>query len=65
MHMQKIMQASMALCLTYMAFENRENHIAGTQFVALVVPSCPGALYDLASSPYMAVILKTFVSEKS
>jgi hypothetical protein len=36
----------------------------GTQFLALVIPSCPGALYDLASSPFMAAILKTFKAEK-
>ena len=40
-------------------------HVAGAQFTALVVPSCPGALFDLASSPYMAEILKSFIKEKS
>ena len=37
----------------------------GTQFIALVIPSCPGALFDLASSPHMAALLKSFIKEKS
>ena len=37
----------------------------GSKFIALVIPSCPGALFDLATNRQLASILYQFVREKS
>ena len=38
---------------------------AGTKFIAVVIPSCPGALFDLVTNRQLASILYQFVREKS
>ncbi|KAL5502668.1 hypothetical protein EMCRGX_G009476 [Ephydatia muelleri] len=38
--------------------------IDGSKFIALVIPSCPGALFDLATNRQLASILYQFVREK-
>ena len=37
----------------------------GTKFVALVIPSSPGAVFDLTSNQYMAGIVTAFIRENS
>ena len=37
----------------------------GTKFVALVIPSSPGAMFDLTSNQYMAGIVTAFIRENS
>ncbi|XP_077994626.1 glutamine amidotransferase-like class 1 domain-containing protein 1 [Glandiceps talaboti] len=38
--------------------------IDASRYSALLIPSCPGALYDLAHSPVLKQILEHFISEK-
>ena len=38
---------------------------SGSKFVALVIPSGPGAMFDLASNQYLAGILNAFIRESS
>ncbi len=39
--------------------------IIGSKFVALVIPSSPGALFDLVSNQNLSVILNAFIRENS
>ena len=36
-----------------------------SRFSALLIPSCPGALHDLAENEEMAVLLNRFIEQKS
>ena len=38
---------------------------SGSPFIALLIPSCPGALFDLATNHYLAAIVNMFLREKS
>ena len=41
------------------------DHLIDTKFVALVIPSSPGALFDLVSNQHLAGILNAFIREAS
>lgn len=36
-----------------------------SKFIALLIPSCPGAPFDLSGNPYLGEILNSFAKEKS
>jgi len=52
-------------CMTNNMCSNLCTPLIATKFIAVLVPSCPGAPFDLANSQYLAKILDNFVTEKS
>ena len=55
---------SLSLSLSH-THTHTHTHITASKFVALLVPSCPGAPFDLATNHYLAAILNSFTKEKS
>lgn len=39
--------------------------IAASKFIAVLIPSCPGAPFDLANNQYLASIMNAFLRDKS
>ncbi len=49
----------------FLSFTCCTHNIAASKFIAVLIPSCPGAPFDLANSQYLAAILNAFIKDKS